>query len=57
MRDAALEKVPYVLVLGDRELADRAVRVRYRGSDEGPTTESAWLARLREQVEARDDDA
>ncbi|MGQ0736093.1 MAG: threonine--tRNA ligase [Acidobacteriota bacterium] len=37
IREAQLQKVPYMLVLGDRELADRTVAVRSRGrGDLGP---------------------
>ena len=32
IRNAVLEKVPYILVLGDKEMADGTVAVRYRGS-------------------------
>jgi len=35
IRDAQLQKVPYILVVGDREVQDRAVGVRERGEDKG----------------------
>ena len=34
IRNAVLEKVPYILVLGDKEMADGSVAVRKRGSQE-----------------------
>jgi threonyl-tRNA synthetase len=35
VRAAELDRIPYVLVLGDRELADGSVSVRIRGVKEG----------------------
>jgi threonyl-tRNA synthetase len=35
IRDAQLQKVPYILVVGDREVEQRAVGVRERGEDKG----------------------
>ena len=36
IREAQLQKIPYMLVVGDREAADRAVAVRSRaGGDQG----------------------
>ena len=34
IRNAVLEKTPYILVLGDKEMAENAVAVRKRGSQE-----------------------
>src|SRR6202030_1008196 len=39
IREAQLQKVPYMLVVGDRELADGTVSVRTRtGGDQGPSS-------------------
>jgi threonyl-tRNA synthetase len=35
IRDAQLQKVPFILVVGDREVEQRAVGVRERGEDKG----------------------
>ena len=35
IRDAQLQKVPYILVVGDREVERGAVGVRERGEDKG----------------------
>ena len=37
IRDAVLEKIPYLVVLGDKEVADRTVSVRKRGSKDTVT--------------------
>ncbi len=37
IRDAETAKIPYMLVLGDKEMADGAVAVRSRGQKEGVT--------------------
>ncbi len=48
VRDSELEKVPYLLVLGDREIEGDFVSVRARGSGESRTLGlSDWLARIR----------
>jgi threonyl-tRNA synthetase len=45
IREAQLQKVPYMLVVGDRETADGAVAVRSRsGGDLGSRTVEAFLA-------------
>jgi threonyl-tRNA synthetase len=45
IREAQLQKVPYMLVVGDREAADGAVAVRSRsGGDLGSRTVEAFLA-------------
>jgi len=54
IRRAALEKVPYALVVGDRELQQGTVSVRHRKlGDQGPSTLDAFVARLVREVEAR----
>jgi threonyl-tRNA synthetase len=51
IREAQLQKVPYMLVVGDREAADRTVSVRTRaGGDQGSSPLSDFLARAREEV-------
>jgi threonyl-tRNA synthetase len=44
IREAQLQKVPYMLVVGDREMADRTVSVRSRATgDQGPRTVEAFI--------------
>lgn len=50
IRDAARQKIPYILVIGDKEMAANAVAVRLRtGEDLGPRPVAEFLAML-EQV-------
>jgi len=37
IRQAQLEKVPYMIIVGDKEVADNAVSVRCRGGEQLPT--------------------
>jgi threonyl-tRNA synthetase len=51
IRDAQLQKVPYMLVLGDREAAAGTVSVRSRsGGDEGAQPLEAFIARIEAEV-------
>jgi len=44
IREAQLQKVPYMLVVGDREMAERTVSVRSRAAgDQGPRTVEAFI--------------
>ena len=46
IRDAQMQKVPFMLVLGDREAAEKTVAVRTRrGGDEGAIPIEAFLER------------
>jgi threonyl-tRNA synthetase len=55
IRDAQLQKVPYMLVVGDREEAAGGVSVRLRtNEDRGMTGLSGFVDHLREVVEAKD---
>lgn len=52
IRDAQLQKVPYMLVVGDREAADRAVSVRTRaGEDLKSMPLFQFVARITDEVE------
>jgi threonyl-tRNA synthetase len=54
IRDAELERVPVVLVVGDRELAARSVAVRRRGQgDLGPQPPGRVIAALEREVRRR----
>lgn len=51
IRDAQLRKVPYMLVLGDREAAAGTVSVRTRSEgDKGPMPQDAFIAKLDGEV-------
>jgi threonyl-tRNA synthetase len=55
IRDAQLQKVPYMLVVGGREEEAHGVSVRLRtNEDRGMTDLPAFVDHLREVVEAKD---
>jgi len=49
IRDAELEKIPYVIVYGDRE-SDESLAVRERGGGQSTQTLDEFLAALHAQV-------
>ena len=54
IRDASLEKIPYMLILGDREVDSETVSVRKRKEgDLGASKLNAFLEVLRQEVEAK----
>src|SRR5437763_3446245 len=54
IRDAELRKIPYMLVVGDREQQSGEVGVReHRGGDRGSEPLQALIARLLKEVESR----
>jgi threonyl-tRNA synthetase len=51
IREAQLQKVPYMLVIGDRESAEGTVSVRTRtAGDQGASTLDAFIAAARDEV-------
>jgi len=51
IREAQLQKVPYMLVIGDRESADGTVSVRTRtGGDQGASPVDAFIAAARDEI-------
>jgi threonyl-tRNA synthetase len=51
IREAQLQKVPYMLVVGDRESAEGTVSVRTRaGGDQGASTIEAFLTSAHEEI-------
>ncbi len=54
IREHTLQRVPYLLVIGDREVETRSIAVRDRqGQDLGTVELSAFIERLREEVANR----
>ncbi|MCW2984895.1 MAG: thrS [Conexibacter sp.] len=54
IRDAELAKVPYMLVVGDREAESGSVAVRRHGQgDQGTVTVDEFVAQIEELVAAR----
>lgn len=57
IREAELERVPYILVVGDKELADGSVAVRIRGTRQARSMSRAeFLAYVQEKIRRRDFD-
>jgi threonyl-tRNA synthetase len=55
IREAQLQKVPYMLVTGDREAADGTVSVRSRsGGDLGPRSVEAFIADALGEIQRKD---
>jgi threonyl-tRNA synthetase len=51
IREAQLQKVPYMLVVGDRESAEGTVSVRTRtGGDQGASTLDSFVSAAREEI-------
>jgi threonyl-tRNA synthetase len=51
IREAQLQKVPYMLVIGDREQAEGTVSVRTRtGGDQGASPVASFIASAREEI-------
>ena len=56
IRDAQLQKIPYMLVIGEREAEEGKVAVRLRsGKDLGPMPLEAFTARVKREAETRQD--
>ena len=54
IRDAEVRKIPYMLVVGDREAEEGTVAVRrHREGDEGSVPVDEFVERLRDEAEDR----
>ena len=54
IREGQLEKVPYMLIVGDRDMADQTVSVRHRAEgDLGAMSFDAFVALLKEVVDTK----
>jgi threonyl-tRNA synthetase len=54
IREHSIQKLPYQLVLGDKEVAARTVSARTRaGENLAPVAPEAFISRLKDEVEAR----
>jgi threonyl-tRNA synthetase len=53
IRDAQMQKVPYMLVVGDKEMEQSSVALRLRsGENPGPITLDEFLKRARQDIQA-----
>jgi threonyl-tRNA synthetase len=54
IREAQLQKIPYMLVIGDREVAESAVSVRHRaGGDLGSRAVDAFLVAAQQEIASK----
>ncbi len=53
IRETQLQKVPYVLVVGDREQEEHTVSVRQRGKDRGDAALDCVVGAIADEVRAR----
>jgi len=54
IRDAQMQKIPYMLVIGDREAADKTVSVRHRSfGDQGVKTFEVFFEELQSEIKHR----
>jgi threonyl-tRNA synthetase len=54
IRAAQVQKVPYMLVVGDKEMEDNGVALRLRtGENPGPMALESFLEKARQDIEAR----
>lgn len=54
IRSAQLEKIPYMLLAGDKDIENATISVRSRkNGDEGATTTDTFLARILEEIETK----
>ena len=53
IREAQLEKVPYKLVVGDKEAEDGSVAVRTRDADKGAMPLDEFIAKLQEEISTK----
>ena len=52
IREATLQKIPYLIIIGDREVESRKISVRTReGKDLGQLTVSEFILKLKEEIE------
>ena len=55
IREAQLQKIPYMLVVGDKEMEDGTVAVRARKEEKGGTmTVDAFLAAIRAEIDSKE---
>src|SRR5437667_6645318 len=54
IRESQLQKIPYMLVVGDRESAEGTVSVRTRaGGDQGPSSVSDFVANAKDEIASK----
>ena len=50
IREAEIQKIPYILVVGDKELVNNSVNVRSRKGNEGEIKLEKFLEKIRQEI-------
>jgi len=54
IREAELQKIPYILVIGDKEMKTKSIRVRQRGmGDIGEMKLTKFLEKIKIEIEKK----
>ena len=53
IREAKMDKIPYLLIVGEKEAEENTVSVRSRESDEGSMNLDTLIGRLKEEIETK----
>ena len=53
IREAQVDKVPYMLIIGDKEAAQNVVSVRHRNDDLGAMSFDEFYSKIREEIDTK----
>ena len=53
VRTAVLEKIPYLLVVGERDAANKTISIRTKAAEQGATTVEEFVEKCREEIGSR----
>ena len=53
IREAQVDKVPYMLIIGDKEAEENVVSVRHRNDDIGKMSFDEFYAKIREEIDTK----
>jgi len=53
IRDGELQKIPYLLVVGDKEMKTKSVRVRSKNKDLGPMKLTKFIEKIKLEIETK----
>ena len=54
IRSAQLEKIPYMILVGDKDIEAETISIRSRkNGDEGATTVDQFLAKIKEEIDTK----
>ena len=53
IREGEIQKIPYLLVVGDKEIKKKSVAVRARGNDLGVMTNKKFIAKIKEEITSK----